>query len=203
MNKIDFPIDKHAWHPSLIPGPIVLISTYNAQGEPNIAPKSLVQMVSINPPIMMFSGTQNNTTEKNILKTQCFGVNFVHSSIASKVYDCVQWFGQERIQKTGFTLINASKISAPLVSECRAHLECILLDSKEVGRGFVIFGEIVKASIWDHITKVDFAKRYELFDQIIYLESGFFCQISNLSKIEFSKEEYLANKNRTQSAIKE
>lgn len=138
MKKIDYPIDKRKWHPSLIPGPIVLISTYNLRKEPNIAPKSWIQMISFAPPILMFSGTKGNTTEKNILETRCFGVNFVDSSMASKVFKCIQWIGQERINKTGFTMINASKINAPLVDECKAHLECRLHSTKEVGSGFIV-----------------------------------------------------------------
>ncbi len=77
MKKVDYPVDKREWCPSLIPGPIVLISTYNSKKEPNIAPKSWVQMVSFDPPILMFSGSKGNKTEENILKTGCFAINFV------------------------------------------------------------------------------------------------------------------------------
>ncbi len=172
MKKIPFPIDKQRWSPSLIPGPIVLVSTHNKDKVPNVAPKSWVQMVSFEPPILMFSGSKGNTTENNILKTGCFAINFVDSSIAKVVYGCLKWHGEERIEKCGFTLIPASKIESPLVDECKAHLECRLVDTKEVGTGFVIFGEIVAASIWDEILKADPDKRYELLDQIVFLEDG-------------------------------
>ena len=170
MRKIIFPIDKHRWSPSLIPGPIVLVSTYNMDRVPNVAPKSWVQMVSFEPPILMFSGSKGNTTENNILKTGSFAVNFVDSSMAKTVYGCLKWSGEERIEKCGFTPVPASKIEAFLVDECKAHLECRLIDTKEVGTGFVIFGEIVAASIWEEILKVRPDKRYELLDQILFLE---------------------------------
>lgn len=60
-------VDKMKWHPRLIPAAVVLISTYNIKGETNIAPKSWIQMVSFKPPILMFSGTEGNTTERNII----------------------------------------------------------------------------------------------------------------------------------------
>lgn len=172
MKKISFPIDKHRWSPSLIPGPIVLVSTYNMDRVPNVAPKSWVQMASFEPPVLMFSGSKGNTTENNILKTECFAVNFVNSLMAKTVYGCLKWHGEERIEKCDFTLVPASKIESPLVDECKAHLECRLVDTKEVGSGFVIFGEIVAASIWDEILKVDLDKRYELLDQILFFENG-------------------------------
>ena len=184
MEKIVYPVDKHKWHPSLIPGPVVLISTYNSKKEPNIAPKSWFQMVSFEPPIVMVSGTKGNTTESNIIETKCFGVNFVDSSMVSNVYGCINWFGQERIEKTGFTLIEASKISAPLVVECKAHLECQLHSTKEVGSGFVIFGEIVAASIWEKILRVDPKKGYELLDQIVFLEDNVFSRINKISSVK-------------------
>ena len=184
MKKADYQIDKNEWHPSLIPGPIVFISTYNSKKEPNIAPKSWLQMVSFKPPILMFSGTRGNTTETNILESKCFGVNFVDSSIASKVYGCIKWSGQERIQKTGFTIIEASKIYAPLVDDCKAHLECHLHSTKEVGSGFVIFGEIVAASIWEKILDVEPEKRYDLLDLIVFLEEGMFSRINKVSWVK-------------------
>lgn len=184
MQKIEFPLDKHAWHPSLIPGQIVLISTYNPSKEPNIAPKSWVQMVSFEPPVVMVSGTKGNTTEDNILETKCFGINVVDASLASTVYGCINWVGQERIEKTGFTLVEAAKISAPLVAECKAHLECQLHSTKEVGNGFVIFGEIVAASIWDKIRHGTPKERYELLDQIVFLEDGVFSRIDPISVVK-------------------
>ncbi len=54
--RIAIPLDKHGWQPSLIPGAIALVTTVDAQGEPNLAPKSWLQMVSFDPPILMFSG---------------------------------------------------------------------------------------------------------------------------------------------------
>jgi len=48
--KVPYAIDKREWHPSLIPGPIALISTVDAGGTPNIAPKSWLQMVAFEPP---------------------------------------------------------------------------------------------------------------------------------------------------------
>lgn len=184
MNKVAYPIDKRQWHPSLIPGPVVLISTYNAQKEPNIAPKSWLQMVSFQPPMLMFSGQKGNTTEENIAQTGCFTVNFVDSSQIATVCECIKWFGRERIEKTGFRIIEASKINAPLVDQCKAHLECQLHSTQEIGSGLVIFGEIVAASIWGDILQVDGLKRYELLDQALFLEDGVFAPIGNLFRVE-------------------
>ncbi len=186
MNKVSFPIDKHQWQPSLIPGPVVLISTYDKGGNPNIAPKSWVQMVSFDPPMLMFSGTRENTTEINILAGGCFGVNLVDSSMASIVYRCIEWHGQERIRKTGFQLFRAAEINAPLVHECKAHLECRLHSTEQMGSGFLVFGEIVASSIWDEILAAEQGKQYEMLDQIVFLEDRLYSTISQVRSLDAS-----------------
>jgi len=187
MKKVDYPIDKRSWRPSLIPGPVVLISTYDAKKIPNIAPKSWVQMVSFEPPMLMFSGTKGNTTENNILETRCFGVNIVDASMASKVYGCIKWFGMERIEKTGFSLVEASKIRAPLIDDCKAHLECRLDRTIEIGSGFVVFGEIVAASIWQQILVAERERQYELLNQIVFLEDNLYSKINRMETAERGK----------------
>jgi flavin reductase (DIM6/NTAB) family NADH-FMN oxidoreductase RutF len=184
MKKIPFPIDKREWAPSLMPGPIVLISTFDEDKNPNVAPKSWVSMVSFDPPILMFSGSKGNTTENNVLRTGCFAINLVDSSLAKTVFECLQWHGRERIEKCGFTLSPADKIDAPLIGQCRAHLECRLIDTREIGSGFVIFGEIVAASIWDEIMKAEPQKRYALLDQTMFLEDGVFAALDGVRIVE-------------------
>ena len=187
MNKIEYPIDKRSWHPGLIPGPIVLVSTCDEKKKPNIAPKSWVQMVSFEPPILMFSGTKGNTTEVNILQTGCFGVNIVDATIASRVFGCIQWYGLERIKKAGFSLVTASKIEAPLVAECRAHLECRLHRTSEIGSGFVVFGEIVAASIWDRIAAAASDEQYALLEQIVFLENNVYSVLNRTEQVDTNR----------------
>ncbi len=183
MIKVDFPIDKREWHPSLIPGPVYLVGTYDTLGVPNIAPKSWIQMVSFEPSILMFSGSLGeHTTEKNIIDTECFTLNSVDSSIAERVYSCTEWYGLERIEKTGFTLKRATKIIAPLVIECRAHLECSLLETHSVGNSLVVYGEIVAATIWSDISDVDKERRYGLLDQVLFLEDDLFGKIGSVKR---------------------
>lgn len=184
MRKIAVSVDKRQWHPGLILGQIVLISTINRAGEPNIAPKSWIQMVSFDPPIMMFSGTEGNTTERNILDTGEFGINLVNSTLATQTFDCISRFGHERIECSRFTLQAGSKIHAPLIAQCRGHLECVLHDTQRIGSGFVVFGRIVAASVWDQIAnEPEDARRYKMLDPILFLESSMFAPLAHMRKI--------------------
>ncbi|HDS01398.1 MAG TPA: flavin reductase family protein [candidate division Zixibacteria bacterium] len=184
MKKVDFPIDKRKWHPGLIPGLIVLVSTYSKESIPNIAPISWIQMVSFKPPVLMFSGSRGSRTVNNILETNCFCVNTVDSKMVTKVFNCIKWFGQERIKKCGFNLSDAELIKAPLVDESRAHLKCTLYDTKEVGRAVIVFGEIKAASIWEEIALADTISAYKKLDQVLYMEDGIYALFDRLHRIE-------------------
>ena len=177
MPKLPFPTDKRHWSPSLIPGPIVLISTVNTEGEPNVAPKSWVQMVAFEPPMLMFSGTRGNPTENNIEATGCFAVNIVNEAVLDSALNCLAWRGRERIERSGWTLVPATTIAAPLVGGCPAHLECELDRTLEVGSGFVVFGRIVAASIDEEIMKGDERDRYRRLASICFLEDGVYAPI--------------------------
>jgi len=177
MKKIPYPLDKREWHPSLIPGPLALISTVDPDGVPNVAPKSWLQMVSFDPPMLMFSGSKGGRTESNALAIGCFVVNLVDGALAARTYACVRWKGEERIRQAGFRLAPATAVCAPLVGDCKAHLECRLRDTKEVGSGFVLFGEIVAASVREDLLGGSPCDRYARLDQAVFLEDGLYASI--------------------------
>jgi flavin reductase (DIM6/NTAB) family NADH-FMN oxidoreductase RutF len=173
MKKVAFPIDKRKWSPSLVPGGIVLISTLSQSKEPHFAPKSWVQMVSFEPPILVFSGSEGQATENNVLLNREFVANIVDDAIADRAFESIEWRGSERVKNSGFTFGPSTSVAPPLVNECKAHLECRLLDTKAIGSGFLIFGEIVAASIWDKIMgEEERDKRYQLLRQSVFQENG-------------------------------
>lgn len=180
MRKVKYSTNKKEWSPSLLPGPISLISTCNAAKAPNVAPKSWLQMVSIDPPILMLSTSKETTTAKNIIATRCFTVNIVDSAMAEKAFQCVKWFGPERINKMGINLVPADRIAAPLVEQCPAHLECVLYKTKQIGNAIVVFGKIVAASIREDVLSAPPAERYKLLDQILFLENDLYTPISGV-----------------------
>ncbi|MBI4576840.1 MAG: flavin reductase [Planctomycetes bacterium] len=146
----------------------------DAGGTPNVAPKSWLQMVAFEPPTLMLSGSKGGRTETDVLATGCFAVNIVDGSLVERTFACVQWRGEERIRRSDFRLVPASTIRAPLVDDCKAHLECRLVGTQEVGSGFVLFGEVVAASIRDDLLALEPRARYARLDQALFLEEGLY-----------------------------
>lgn len=171
--KIPFPLDKRQWQLNPIPAPITLVSTVDVNGLANFAPVSWVQMAAFQPPILMFSCSKDGRTGVNAIATKCFAVNCVDTSLVEKVFSCTQWHGRERLERSGFRLGPASVIAAPLVEDCRIHLECRLVDTKEIGSGFIVFGEIVAASIAEELLQFEPQECYAGFDPALYLDDRF------------------------------
>ena len=172
MAKVPVPIDKRQWHPSLLPGPIALVTTVDASGTANLAPKSWIQMVSFEPSILMFSGDPQGRTEKNAIATGCFAINLVDASLVRRAIECARWSGQERIDQSGFRLVPASSIESPLVDDCKVHIECRVHVHHAVGALFVVYGQIVAASICETILEGAVDERYARFAQAMFLEEG-------------------------------
>jgi len=184
MGKIEIPADKRRWPLGLIPGVITLISTVDKSGEPNVAPFSWIQMVSFKPSILMFSGSKRSRTVNNINATGSFAVNLVDSSMADTVFECIKWRGKERIERAGFEFEKATRVAAPLVKGCPAHIECELKDTKEIGSGFLIFGEIVAAAVEEEILKADAGKRYDSLDMFLFLQGGRWGRLGDVTRIK-------------------
>jgi flavin reductase (DIM6/NTAB) family NADH-FMN oxidoreductase RutF len=91
--KVAFPADKASWHPSVLPGPIVLVSTVDAQGGPNIAPKSFISMMAFGGPVLAFGGPvlafgchRSHATARNAKTAGEFVVNFPPEALAERIW---------------------------------------------------------------------------------------------------------------------
>jgi flavin reductase (DIM6/NTAB) family NADH-FMN oxidoreductase RutF len=168
--KHRLPLDKHAWHPSPLPGQIVLVSTVDGDGTPNLAPKSWVTMVAFAGPIVAFGCNVGHTTYRNIAATGEFVVNVLPVSLAERAWELSDVHGDERRRTCGLTLVPAEQVRAPLVDECTGHLECVLDGLREYGDEVMIFGRVVAASVEDG---------YERLAPAFFLESGVYAGLGS------------------------
>jgi len=177
-------LDKHSWHPSVLPGQIVVVSTSDQNGEPNIAPKSWVTMAAFKGPLIAFGCNVEHTTYKNIVKTQNYVINIPGEALAERIWALPHSFGKERIRLSGFTMAPADEISAPLVSDCSAHLECVLEKVVHFGPEVMVFGLIAAISIDSALQQGDIARRYLGLRPIFFLEDKTYGVIDGARQVE-------------------
>lgn len=174
--KIQIPLDKHLWHPSPLPGQIVLVTTLDSRGRANVAPKSWISMVAFGPPpILMFGCNLDHATAQNALSSGEFVVNVPGRDLTKTCWSLASDRPEDRslrFNRHGLTPIASNKVTPPRIAECRAHMECTL----EVSRGWdleiAIFGRVESVSVDENCLAEDALKRYEVLDPIFFLEGG-------------------------------
>lgn len=181
--RVPLPPDKDAWHPSVLPGQIVLVTTVDPAGAPNVAPKSWITMAALSGPILAFGCHEEHTTYRNVTATGEFVVNIPGEPLAEQVWELIRHHGADRLQAAGLTLSPAMKVAPPIIVECRAHLECTLVDVKAFGSEVVIFGRIVAGGIDAACLEGGPAEQYFRLRPIFFLEDGHYGSVDTARRV--------------------
>lgn len=162
---IDLADTEHSWRAMyglftsfLQPRPIAFVSSVNEAGTPNLAPFSFYNMMSVNPPVVMFCPALNRRSGKkdslvNIEATKEFVIATVAEPIAERMNICSTEFerGVSEFEHSGLTPIPAKKVRAPLVKESPVNIECrlrqVISFGDGPGAGQAILGDIVAVHI--------------------------------------------------------
>jgi flavin reductase (DIM6/NTAB) family NADH-FMN oxidoreductase RutF/uncharacterized protein YciI len=161
----------------------VLVSTVDVRGEPNIAPKSFISMMAFGGPLLAFGCNRSHATARNAEATGEFVVNFPPEALAEKIWAMPASHGPERIRRSGLSVQPARTVAAPLIGECKAHLECKLESITRLGAEVVIFGRIVAAAIDEDCLGSCLADQYFRLRPIFFLEEGVYGSIDAAKRI--------------------
>ncbi|HTJ50479.1 MAG TPA: flavin reductase family protein [Cyclobacteriaceae bacterium] len=148
---------------SISPRPIAFASTVDKNGNVNLSPFSFFNLVSLNPPMLVFSVSRrvrDNTTKhsyENILEVPEVVVNIVNysmvqqTSLASTEYAK----GVNEFVKAGLTPVASQKVKPPRVAESPVAFECLVRQviplGETPGAGNLIISEIILAHFSDDI----------------------------------------------------
>jgi flavin reductase (DIM6/NTAB) family NADH-FMN oxidoreductase RutF len=146
MAKKSFPLSKV--YGLLEPGPVVLVTTAR-NGNPNIMAMSWHTMMEFEPPLVGCIISNRNYSFDSLMATKECVINIPTVKIAKEVVGCGNTHGAstDKFNKFGLTPKPASKVSAPLIEECYANLECRVADAKMVDEYCMFILEVVKAWI--------------------------------------------------------
>jgi len=144
------------------PRPIALVSTVSPQGAQNLAPFSFYNMVSANPPVVMFcpglrrDGAGKDTL-RNVHATPEFVVATVTKDIARLMAACAADlpYGESEFDFSGLSPAPASRVRPPLVREAKVNIECalrqIVTTGDQPGSSSVVFGDVLAIHVADDV----------------------------------------------------
>lgn len=147
---------------TIIPRPIGWISTVDKKGINNLAPFSYFNMVSSDPPCVMFSTRRDNNKNKdtlnNVLETEEFVVNLVTHEIVEKMNATSAAVASDidEFKLAELTPIDSVLVKPKRVKESLVHFECekihhYFIDNDSNGGACVVIGKIKLIHIDDLI----------------------------------------------------
>jgi flavin reductase (DIM6/NTAB) family NADH-FMN oxidoreductase RutF len=146
MNKTSLPLSQV--YRLLEPGPVVLVTSARG-GRANVMTMSWHMMVDFVPPTVACVISNRNFTFDILSETRECVINIPTVELAKKVVACGNTSGRalDKFKKFRLTPLPAARVTAPLISECYANLECKVVDASMVDKYCLFILEIVKAWI--------------------------------------------------------
>jgi flavin reductase (DIM6/NTAB) family NADH-FMN oxidoreductase RutF len=155
------------------PRPIALVTSLNEDGGVNAAPYSSYNYLCTDPPVIGMGvmdrpggGFVPKDTARNIRRGGEFVVNVVTEDILHGMNICATDFpaGVSEIEMAGFTTTPSSLVKVPRIREAHAALECVELQTIEIGRSRIVLGRVVAMFVEDRF--VDPAGPYILSEEL-------------------------------------
>ena len=175
--KVEISPNRNDWTPVPLPEQVVLVTTRDSEGQPHVATKTRLSVISYGPPtIVVFACRKEYPTAMNIAATGEFVINVPGADMVA-----TSWVigldphsrGIDLFEENDLTPIPAEKLSPPRIAECRAHLECKVVDTREFGEEMAAFGEVVSVSLDAQLTKGRSASDNDAaLAPFFYLEAG-------------------------------
>ena len=149
----------------LYPVPVVLVSCSNKNTKiTNIITIAWCGVVCSVPPLLSISIRPSRYSHEIIRQAGNFVINIPSVSLVKSVDWCGIKSGRvtDKFKECGFTKIDSTKISSPMIKECPVNIECILKDIIKLGAHDMFIGEVVVIHADKDITakggRIDFKK---------------------------------------------
>ena len=179
----------------IIPRPIGWISTIDGNGISNLAPFSYFNMVSSDPPCVMFSTRRDNNKNKdtlnNVLQNGQFVVNLVTLDVVeqmnatSEAVDAIV----DEFELANLTPIDSTSVKPKRVKESPIHLECEMIhhyfiDNNEGGGACIVIGKIKTIHIDDAILMENNRINLEVYKPVARLAGSSYSTLGELFSIK-------------------
>jgi flavin reductase (DIM6/NTAB) family NADH-FMN oxidoreductase RutF len=146
---------------TVVPRPIALVTTHDAQGRVNAAPFSYFNVMSAHPPLVAL-GIDGNArapdgmkdTTRNIVNSSEFVINLVDEPLVRSMNLCAIDFppGVDETVAAGLALVASVQVAPPRVANSPVQFECRLHTLVPIAPvRYVILGEIVHIHVRDDL----------------------------------------------------
>ncbi len=185
---------------AIAPRPIALVSTIDIKGVSNLAPFSFFNMISSQPPLVIFSPSRrvrDNTTKhtlENLFQVPEAVIHVVTYDMVHQVSlaSCDYPDDTDEFLKAGFTKEPASRVKPFMVKESPVKMECAIKEIKSLGKeggaGNIIIAEVLYLHVGEHLLNEDGS----MIDQrklthVARLGGDWYCRVTEESLFQITK----------------
>ena len=133
----------------IVPRPIALVTTMNAEGVVNAAPFSMFNMLGEDPPILMISINKLQDghlkdTAANILAHGEFVVHIADEPMAMQMHQCGESLPSDvsELERFGLTATPSTAVRPPWIAEAPVAFECVLSEKLETASRHIFIGRV-------------------------------------------------------------
>jgi flavin reductase (DIM6/NTAB) family NADH-FMN oxidoreductase RutF len=180
---------------TVIPRPIAWVASIDANGIDNLAPFSFFNVVSEDPPHIMFStvrtGNKNKDTLNNILANNQFVVNLVTENVVEQMNTTAQNAASEvsEFELANVTPIDSVYIKPRRVKESLVQFECEMvhhyfIEKHQNGGACIIIGKIITLHIDDSILMDNHKINLDAYKPVARLAGSNYSKLGELFQIK-------------------
>ncbi len=133
----------------LYPVPVMMVGTYNPDGQPNMMTAGWGGIMCSRPPLVAVSLRKATFTYGNLVTRQAFTLSLPSENFAKEANYVGVASGRtvDKFAKTGLTPVRSDLVDAPYVKEFPMVLECRLVHTFDFGLHTQFIGEVVDLKV--------------------------------------------------------
>lgn len=163
----------------LHPYPTFLVTCVGSDDQPNIITIAWLIPLSMDPPLAALSVRPTRHSYSLLVESSEFVVNVPTYELAAETLHCGRRTGrsEDKFAATGLTAAPARHVRPPIVAECRAYLECRIVNDIEVGDHHLIVGEVIDAYARPGFVAPNGLRDVERADPLLHLGKNRFADL--------------------------
>jgi flavin reductase (DIM6/NTAB) family NADH-FMN oxidoreductase RutF len=175
---------------ALYPCPVVLVSARDSKGKLNFMTAAWCGIVCSKPPLISVSIRPSRLTGLMIRETKEFAINVPRASYVKEVDLAGVLSGKDtdKFKKLKFTVLNSSKIKAPIIEECPVNIECRVVEIKPLGSHDMFIAEVLAVQADEELLDKEQNIDYKKADPFVYNQGGYFSLFEKIGYYGFSNE---------------
>lgn len=160
----------------LNPVPVVLVTSVNSDGTPNVFTVAWAGVACTKPPMVTIAIRPERLSFDNISANGEFVINLPGSNLVKAVDYCGVKSGRtnDKLREMNLTTESCKVVSVPMIAQCPVAMECIVKSITPLGTHHLFLAEVVNVNVEEHLISSEGKIHFEKADLLVYSHGEYF-----------------------------